>query len=253
MPPDADPGNAEREDEVEDHVEADLRGELLEAAVPRHDERRRHEAEDRARRSHRGLVGVQQQGAERAREERDEVDGDEAGRADRGLEQRAEDEQREHVERDVDDPGVEEASRDDPPPVTIRHRGRVEPRVVDHAAARSLKRSCAAPAHQLGDERGDVDGDQRVCGGRRSRLQTRADATNLRALARALRAPHADGGDRHAVGADRAPAVRAGHVRRATGMAIALGHGAREATGRSSGAEGVRAGVGPQVRPRVAG
>src|SRR6266508_2321689 len=72
-------------------------------------------------------------------------------------------------------------------------------------------------------------------------------------LAPALRAPHADGGDRHAVGADRAPAVRAGHVRRATGMAIALGHGAREATGRSSEAEGVRAGVGPQVRPRAAG
>ena len=46
----------------------------------------------------------------------------------------------------------------------------------------------------------------------------------LRALLGALRAAHADGRRRHAVGADRPAAVRAGDPRLARGMAIAGGH-----------------------------
>ena len=60
-----------------------------------------------------------QQRAERAGQQRHEVDGDEAERSDRGLDQRAEDVEGEHVQQQVEGAGVQECA------VTIRtHRPR---------------------------------------------------------------------------------------------------------------------------------
>ena len=55
--------------------------------------------------------GRQQQRAERAAEQRHEVDDAEAQLADRRLEQRAEEVQEVHVEREVQRAGVQEARR----------------------------------------------------------------------------------------------------------------------------------------------
>ena len=57
------------------------------------------------------VFGSKQQGDERARQERGEVEEDEARRPDRRLQQPAEDEQQVHVEADVDDADVDEAAR----------------------------------------------------------------------------------------------------------------------------------------------
>ena len=94
--------------------EADLRGELVEAAVAGDQERRRHQPEDPARGADGELVRVEQQGPERAAEHRDDVDADEARGPDRRLEQGAEDVEGEHVEPEVDEPGVQERRGDEP-------------------------------------------------------------------------------------------------------------------------------------------
>ena len=56
--------------------------------------------------------GLDEHHAERAREQRHDVDDAEAQTTERGLELRAEDPQREHVERDVEEVGVQEAAGD---------------------------------------------------------------------------------------------------------------------------------------------
>ena len=136
MAADADPGHPEGEDQVDDDEDADLPDELLDAAMAGDDERGRHEAEDRARGADGELRRAQQQGAEGPGQQGDEVDAEEARRADRRLEQGAEDEQREHVERDVEEAGVQEPGGDDPPPVAVGDRRAVEARVVDQRCRR---------------------------------------------------------------------------------------------------------------------
>ena len=95
-------------------VEADLRGDVVHAAVPGLDEARRHEPEDGARCTDGQVLGREDQGAERAAEKRDEEDPGEAPSAHRALQQGAEEEEREHVYAEVEDPRVEESARDDP-------------------------------------------------------------------------------------------------------------------------------------------
>ena len=60
----------------------------------------------------------------RAGESRDEVDEQEARRAERLLDDRAQPVEREHVEREVEDAPVEEHRRDEPVPVAVRDRCR---------------------------------------------------------------------------------------------------------------------------------
>jgi hypothetical protein len=82
-----------------------------------------HQAEDRARRAHGEAVGRHQQRAERAAEERHEVDEPEAPLPERGLDHRAEDPEREHVREQVERPGVEEACRNEAPVLAVRDGG----------------------------------------------------------------------------------------------------------------------------------
>ena len=193
--------------------------------MARDDERGRHEPEDRPRGSNGERVRGQQEGAEGPGEQRDEVDTQEARRADRRLEQGAEDEQHVHVERDMQDPGVQEPRGDDPPPVAVGDGRPEQRRMIDHRASDRAEPRVRTRC-QLGEEGGDVDRDQRVRGGRRPGPEARRDAPHLGAIAGAFRAPHADGRDGHAVRTDRSPAVGARDVRLAVGMAIADGHGA---------------------------
>ena len=86
----------------------------------------------------------------------------------------------------------------------------------------ALRAGRSAELTLLGEEHDHVDRDQRVAsptaGGRR------AQRAHLGALARALRAAHADGRRRHAVRADRAPAGGAGDAGLARGVAVAGCH-----------------------------
>ena len=116
-------------------------------------------------------VRVEQQRAEGAAEERGEVEGDEAGRADRRLEHAAEEEEGEHVEADVDQAGVEEAAGDEPVPLAFGDQRPVEAEVDDDRAAADVVEAAAA-AGDLGEEGERVERDQDE-GRRRAREQRR--------------------------------------------------------------------------------
>ena len=223
MAADADSRPAEREHDVEDHVEPDLRCELLHAPVPGDDEGGRHEAEDRTGGAHRGLVRVQEQSPEGAGQEGDEIDTQEPRRADPGLEQPAEDEEGEHIDGDVQESGVQKSAGDDSPHLAIRDRRGIEAGVVDHRAAPPERGG--ATTGQLDEESGQVERDQRVGRRRGTGPQAAPEPAHLSALPSALRAAHAHRGDRHAIGADGPPAVGAGDVRLPARVAIADGHG----------------------------
>ena len=98
--------------------------------------------------------------AEGAGEERGEVEGDEAGGADRGLEQSAEDEEGEHVEADVEQAGVEEAAGQQPVPLAVGDGVALEAEVGDHRAAGAAEP--AGAGSDLGQIGGDVERDQDV-------------------------------------------------------------------------------------------
>ena len=130
-----------------------------------------------------------------------------------GLEHHPEVVQDPHVEGDVDDVLVQEAGGDDPPPFPVgdtfseeaSDQGAFE---VDAAGGAPRDRQGVAA---LGQEHDHVDrdqgiGDERATGGL-------AQAHHFGALGGALRTAHPDRGAGHAVGADRAPAVRAGDAR----------------------------------------
>ena len=99
---------AEGEPEVDQEDDPELRGEGVEAAAAGDHEGGGEEAEDRAEAPTVTVRIGEGDRAEGACEERGEVEGDETGRADRGLEQFAEDVEGKHVEADVEQAGMEE-------------------------------------------------------------------------------------------------------------------------------------------------
>src|SRR5262249_4769701 len=86
----ADVGGAEAEGEVEQEDHPDRGGDRVEATTAGDHEGGAEDAEDRSRGADRERVGTEQERPERAAEERGEVDGEEARRADRGLQQATE-------------------------------------------------------------------------------------------------------------------------------------------------------------------
>ena len=87
---------------------------------------------------------------------------------------------------------------------------------------------------ELQHEDDDVDPDQDV-GGLTDAGDGRSSRPHLGDVARAFGAAHADGGRRHAVGADRPPAAGAADARLAVGMSVAGGQRVRIArSGRTS-------------------
>ena len=124
---------------------------------------------------------------------------------------------------------VQERAGDEPPVLMVDlNRWPVERALLDERAA-GAPESQSRPARHLPHEGKDAERDDRVGdvrlggaagpdGGRRR---------DLRALARALRAAHADGRRRHAVGADRPAARRARDSGLAVGMSVARRHGWR--------------------------
>ena len=90
------------------------------------DHGRAHQAEDRAGGADRDRVGREQQRAERARQQRREVDGGEADVPERRLEHRARGLEQVHVEGDVEEARVQEAAGDQAPVLVVDRDRRAE-------------------------------------------------------------------------------------------------------------------------------
>ena len=99
-------------------------------------------------------VRVSSSAPKRAGEQRDEVDRREPGRADRRLEQRAEDVEGEHVEGEVDQAGVQEAAGDDPVPLAAGDDRAEERRSRRSASPLAVERG--RPPVPIVDEEGDT-------------------------------------------------------------------------------------------------
>ncbi len=214
MAADRDAGNQERDPEVQHQRDAEAGLHRVDAARAHREDRRAHRPEDRARGADRDRVGRQQQRTERAADQRHEVDDPEAQLADRGLHQRAEEVQEVHVEGEVQQPGVQEAGADDPPPFAVG-----DERAEQRAVLVDGPRRPEAPAARGGREGEHVDRHQDV--GQLRRAGQRRGGAHLRLLARALRTAHPDRRRGHAVRADRPPAGRARDACLAIGMAVA--------------------------------
>ena len=153
----------------------------------------------------------------------------ESGAADGRLEQRAEDVEGEHVERQVDEPGVQEGGGDDPVRLPAGDRGPEEAAVAVHRAS-TLKRPRAA-ADELEQVRRDAEPDQGV-GHRGVGPPGRpAGLAHLGLLAGALGTSHPDRGRGHAIGADRPAAGGAGDLGLAARVSVAVGHATRDDIG----------------------
>ena len=96
-----------------------------------------------------GAVGRDEERARRSREERDDVDADEAPAPEQLLEGPAEPPEHEHVEEEVDRARVEEAGGDEPPPFAVG-----DERPEEGAALEDLARRPPDVA-RLGDLRRD--------------------------------------------------------------------------------------------------
>ena len=123
VPADRDPADHEREHEVEQDQHADVGLERVDPARALLDRRRAHQPEDRARGADRQPVGRGDERAERAPQQRREVQGREARGAQRRLEQIAQQPQQVHVEEDVDRARVQEARGDQAPVVVAEVDG----------------------------------------------------------------------------------------------------------------------------------
>ncbi len=121
--------------QVEHDPDAESALHQAQPAVARVDGGRRHQPEDRARGSDGEAVRLEQKRSERAAQERHEVDQREAHAPDRRLQHRAEDPEREHVEEQVEEAGVQEARRDDAPVLPVGHRRARERSVGQQRAA----------------------------------------------------------------------------------------------------------------------
>ena len=156
----------------------------------------------------------------------DQVEREEAGLAQQHLDGRADDEQGDHVEEDVQEVGVQPHGREGP--VVLVLAGARPP-----ATWRSGRRRSASLPKPLEEEhhhvdRDDDEDDRRGIGRADHAGPARAGVGEGRDLARALgalggarRALPADGRRHHAVGADGAVAVGAEHRRRPVRVAVA--------------------------------
>ena len=191
-----------------------------------------------------GRSGVNSKRAERARQQCREVDRGEVQLPDRGLERASDEPQRQHVQPDVDDAGVQEARGQQPPVLVIAVASSPGPNRTPWMytpAAVAILRTAPAPVatshrntitlitiRNLGDRPGPriVRLDQLTLAPRLTARQP----PHLRALAGALGAAHADRGRRHAVRADRAPAVGARDARLARRVSVTDRHANSDAS-----------------------
>jgi hypothetical protein len=221
---DRDSRNREREREV-DHDQRQRVAAETAGGLPLEDEHRAEDAEDCTGGADGDSGGVRDERARGAGETRHEVETDEAQPAEVVLDGRAEPPQREHVERDVDDVRVQERGRDQPPPVSRGDQRPEERPLVEERAARIVQ---AVALDRRDEVDGDVERDQhprdeRVrCAARRARDDLRRpDAPRGSGV---FGAAQADRGGRHALGADRATALRARETGLAVRMAVARRH-----------------------------
>ena len=161
---DVEPGEQEREGEVDEDRRAEPRLHRVDAAGAQEHDARAHQPEHGARGADRvGVRAREQDRAERARQQRGEVDAAEAPLAEARLEQLPEDVEQVHVEADVDEAeralGVQEAAGDRPPQVAVGDRtGREhEVEVRRRAAARAEEHQHVDPDQHVGQHRVAVD------------------------------------------------------------------------------------------------
>ena len=159
VPADRDAGDGEREDEVQHHEEADLRCHLVHPLCRAMTKAAAIRPKIAPLAPTVTSVGSEQQRAEQAGEQGREVDAEKAGRADRGLDQRAEDVEGEHVQQQVEGAGVQERAADDAPDLTA---------LGDHRA-RALNAADAAVADRVAADAAVNQGRRRRASRRRSR------------------------------------------------------------------------------------
>jgi len=224
----------EREREVEDDERHRLPREGARRDVLE-DEQRAHDPEDRARGADRhGERPREQQRTRRAREPGDEVHEQEAPGAEGLLHDRAEPVEGQHVERDVQDPRVEEHRGDEAVPVAVQVDRRPDQgTVLEDLPARGVEARALVDGDEVDEhvDRHERDGRGRVeTGDRALRLSNgaRLGGGHAGSVARlhggVLRALDPDRREVHALLADRAPALRARDERLAVGVPIAAGN-----------------------------
>ena len=215
-------GLPQRDHEVEHEHDPDRCGEVVDAAMAGDHEGRAEDPEHRARGADGERIGAEQERAERAGEQRGEVEGDEARRADSRLEDAAEEEEGEHVEADVEQAGVEERAGQQAVPLAFGDERPEQAEVEGDRAGAGAE--APAAAGDLGQVRGDVERDQDVGGGRVVVAGSDGAARHPGPLSGALGAAHAYRGRGHAVGADRPAAVGAGDAGLPARMPVASRH-----------------------------
>src|ERR671932_2240043 len=130
-----DPAEREAEDQVDDDQAERLAADDLTGREVLEHEQRAEEAEDRARRADGQDERRLEKRARGAGEQRHEVEEEVAPAAEHLLERRADEPPDAHVQADVEEVRVQEAGRDEAPPVAVRDVGAVEREPVDDAAA----------------------------------------------------------------------------------------------------------------------
>ena len=224
MAAERDPGDDERYREVQDDEPERLAAEDVDLPPLEH-QRRAHDSPDCPRSAHGERVRRPEERAGGACEPRDEVEERVPAVAQVLLERRADEPEHEHVHSEVEEAVVEERGGDQPPPLALADADQLTGRVeragdedavlVDPAGVRVQ----AGTHGELEDVDTDVDRDQGLGDVRAAQLErpARAPRRALRrhrapARARVVGAANADRAERHAVGADPAPALGTRHV-----------------------------------------
>ena len=129
---------------------------------PRHHEREPEEAEDRARRPGRRLVGRGDERQDAAPGGAEEVDDEVLDVAVHLLDQRPEQVERDHVEGDVRDAEVDERAGEDAPPLPGHHVRAIDEELLDQRTAVAEDAHLpAAGEDPVGDEDRNAGGDER--------------------------------------------------------------------------------------------
>ena len=174
---DRDARHRERVEQVHDDQGPDAGGHRVAAPGPQSEEGRGHQPEHRPRRARGEREGVQEECSDRAAEDAGHVQQDEPARAEKGLQHTTEQVQGEHVEREVGETEVGEATGEDAPPLAVEvDRRCVQPEVGLHGARRGER----AGRHRGDDEHGEVGADQHHRGDRAIRTERPTDPPLLR-------------------------------------------------------------------------
>ncbi len=242
---DRDSGHGEREGEIHDEQRDCTASEDIGPLALEHD-RGAEDAEDRAGRAdgRRKRIGVEEVGP-RADHQRSRSSGETGNEIDpeipegpeRLLDYLSDEPECDHVQREVQRPVVEEARRDQAPPLAFQQAEQlaVGPAVHDDEGALLVDRAAVAGDRgtlgELKQVDADVDRDQRLRHDRRAPgrapLNVLSDALRRSGTTRVVGAADADGAERHAVGADAAAALGTGDARFAIRVPVAperLGH-----------------------------